>query len=150
MNDAVHVLARGVCVKEGKILLCENKKRGFFYLPGGHVEHQESAAQALIRELDEEVGVRFSVQKFLGVFEYVFIPDNSGKCHNHEYNFIFQVDAPEVLVTENPGSLEDGIAFAWVALSDLDQTSFKPTRLKEPLMDWLKAGAQAGLVTVIE
>lgn len=150
INTAVHVIARGVCVKEGKILLCENKKRGFFYLPGGHVEHQESAEQALVRELQEEIGVQVSVQKLLGIFEYVFVPDNPHKCHNHEYNFIFQVNASDLSVGHSLPSLEEDIAFQWISLDELNNVLFKPQMLKEPLLDWLKGRSDVSMVSVIE
>jgi len=50
--------------KEGKdlYLLVSTKKdfgkyTGFYYPPGGHIENDEREEQALIREIDEELGV---------------------------------------------------------------------------------------------
>ena len=53
----IEVIARGVCVQEGKILLCRAKGGATTYLPGGHVEFGETGRQALVREVKEEMGV---------------------------------------------------------------------------------------------
>jgi len=150
MQTAIHVIARGVSIKEDKILLCHNKERGFYYLPGGHVEHGETAVQALERELHEELGMNFAIGRFLGLFEYVFIPDNPNKCHNHEYNLVFLVDSQECMPSTVMQALEDDIGFAWIALNDLSDTPFKPKVLCGPLIEWLTQNHAAALVVAKE
>ena len=64
-----HVVVAGILVRDGKVLLCRRSAERDWYpgvwdLPGGHIETHESAAQALIRELHEELGV--SVAEPLG------------------------------------------------------------------------------------
>ncbi len=53
----------GVLVCDGRVLLIERTKPPYedkFVFPGGHVEEGESLAEAVIRELQEEVGVEVS------------------------------------------------------------------------------------------
>gem|GEM_PF-6887474 len=54
-NDVKHieVIARGLIIANNALLLCRNVAGGYWYLPGGHVEPGESAAEALSRELVE-------------------------------------------------------------------------------------------------
>ncbi len=56
MNE-IEVIARGLCIRDGKVLLCRHIKQAYNYLPGGHVEFGESATDALAREMMEEAGV---------------------------------------------------------------------------------------------
>ncbi len=53
----------GVCIRDGRILLIAHKKNGKVYwlLPGGGVNFGESLAEALTRELREELGLEVSV-----------------------------------------------------------------------------------------
>ncbi|MGI6749640.1 MAG: NUDIX domain-containing protein [Atribacter sp.] len=47
MNEnPVELIVRGVCVLDGMVLLCRNRKAGNVYLPGGHLEPGEGLAQA--------------------------------------------------------------------------------------------------------
>ncbi|MFF8814144.1 NUDIX hydrolase [Streptomyces pactum] len=46
-----------LCVRDGRLLSVRTRGRDVFYLPGGKYEPGETAAEALVRELAEEVGV---------------------------------------------------------------------------------------------
>lgn len=149
MPKDIHVISRGVIVKDSKLLVCENKKKHFYYLPGGHVDHGESSAFALEREMQEELGVACTVGRFLGCFEYSFTPV-AGKCHSHEINLLFMIDAPTLESKVIPPSKEDHIAFAWIAFSELEEVDFKPKTLLYALTTWLVADYHNALVIKIE
>jgi 8-oxo-dGTP diphosphatase len=56
-------IVAGVLRKHGQLLLCHRRPDRASYpdvwdLPGGHVDDGESIVQALVRELDEELGVQ--------------------------------------------------------------------------------------------
>ena len=67
MSSLIHPLSRAVIIVDKHILLCKTKglKPDFYFLPGGHVEHLESLEQTLKRELLEEIGYEFKIEKFL-------------------------------------------------------------------------------------
>jgi 8-oxo-dGTP diphosphatase len=142
-KDKIHVLARGVIIDQGHILLCKTTDlaHNFYFLPGGHVEHGESAEDAVLRELIEETGSKVEINRFLGCLEYSFEPSHSSICHNHEYNFIFEVSSAMLKPDIEIPKMEEHIELFWVKLSKLEEIDFRPVPLKKLLTAWLKQSA---------
>ncbi len=64
-DTGVHLVAAGLLVHAGEVLLCHRSASRRWYpdvwdLPGGHIEPGESAEDALVRELREELGIVIS------------------------------------------------------------------------------------------
>ena len=118
MNDyelaGVEVIARGVCVQDGKILLCRAKGGATTYLPGGHIEFGETGRQALVREVKEELGVDAETGAFLGVVENAF--NQHGKPHA-EINLVYELKIPSATLAR---ACEDWIEFEWRDLAHLE------------------------------
>ena len=110
----VEVIARGVCVQDGKILLCKAKGGATTYLPGGHIEFGETGRQALVREVKEELGVDAETGAFLGVVENAF--NQHGKPHA-EINLVYELKLP---ATTPARAREDWIEFEWRDRAHLD------------------------------
>ncbi len=51
------VVASGVLIEGGKVLLIEHEKLGVWIYPGGHVEADETPSEAVKREFLEETGL---------------------------------------------------------------------------------------------
>lgn len=51
-----------------KILLTRRSDNGRWCLPGGHMEAGESAAEACIREVEEETGLQVRIRRLIGVY----------------------------------------------------------------------------------
>lgn len=108
----IETIARGVCVVDGKILLCRAKGGKTTYLPGGHIEFGETGRQALVREIKEELGLDSSTGAFLGVVENSFL--QHGAPHS-EINLVYALS----LAQGEIHAQEDWIEFEWRPLSDL-------------------------------
>ncbi|MEY3197228.1 MAG: hypothetical protein RLZZ59_596 [Pseudomonadota bacterium] len=143
MIDTIHVQSRAVIIKEGHILICKTKglEHYFYFLPGGHIEHGESAKNALIRELKEEVGFNFTIDRFLGCMEYAFDPSKTkhAKCHTQEYSFIFEANAKELPSPQTPlNQIEKNIEILWMELEELGKIDFRPHPLIKHIDTWLR------------
>ena len=119
--DHIETIARGVAVKDGKILLCKAKGGSSTYLPGGHIELGETGREALVREIKEETGLNSTTGRFLGVVENSFV--QKGKKHS-EINLVYELDveSPDGSVS----AAEDWIEFEWRELNDLDAANLLP------------------------
>ena len=123
----IEIIARGVCVQEGKILLCRAKGGATTYLPGGHVEFGETGRQALVREVKEEMGVDAETGAFLGVVENAF--KQHGKPHA-EVNLVYELKVPSATPAR---ACEDWIEFEWRDLAHLDD--LLPTEFRRLSVD---------------
>ena len=124
----IETIARGVCVKDGKLLLCKAKGGSSTYLPGGHIEFGETGRQALVREIKEEIGVDATVGEFLGAVENSFM--QHGKPHA-EINLVYAFD----MDAEKVSAQEDWIEFEWCALDRLAAANLLPETFRR-IEDW--------------
>ena len=122
----IETIARGVCWREGKLLLCRAKDGKTTYLPGGHIEFGETGREALVREVKEELGTDSTAGEFLGVVENSF--DQHGKRHC-EINLVYRLD----LASDAAESQEDWISFEWCALAELPKANLLPGEMGDLL-----------------
>ena len=81
----------GILIKNGKILLIKRKNepfKGKWALPGGFVEYGERVEDAILREFEEEVGLKAKIRKLLGVYSK---PDRDPR--GHVISIVFLLDA---------------------------------------------------------
>jgi 8-oxo-dGTP pyrophosphatase MutT (NUDIX family) len=136
----IEVLSRGACVKNGKLLVCRNRKHGNVYLPGGHVDWGEDSKKALAREWREELGVPCKTGHFLGVVEQIYTARSGRTC---EISLVFEVRCPNLSAAKHPPSAEDHLEFEWVPLKDLRKSGLLPVAMAEQMAVWCAKPAAA-------
>lgn len=119
--DHIETIARGVAIKDGKILLCKAKGGSSTYLPGGHIELGETGREALVREIKEETGLNSTTGRFMGVVENSFI--QKGKKHS-EINLVYELNVETL--DDSVNAAEDWIEFEWCELNKLDAANLLP------------------------
>jgi diadenosine hexaphosphate hydrolase (ATP-forming) len=117
VSQAGGIAFRGAGRKLSILLVTSKKTAGFWIFPKGHVEPGETAAQAGVRETEEEAGV---TGDFLGSVGPPLEYDWNGKRYSVQY-FLIRATA------EAPAN--DGRIIAWLAVEDAwKRLSFDDTR----------------------
>jgi 8-oxo-dGTP diphosphatase len=114
----IEVRAEAILVRDGRILLVNHVKRGASYwvLPGGHVEHGETLALALAREMKEELELDVAVGALAVVHDYI-------ARDRHVVNHAFRVSSSGEPRAVPQGALK---AAKWVAFDELDSIDLRP------------------------
>lgn len=133
-SPPIETIARGMWWWGDSLLVCQNVKHGYLYLPGGHVEFGESSAEALRREFMEEAALPVLVGPLRAVVEARFV--QSGR-ERHELGMVFHVEQVGDPPTTQPlvNSQEPKIAFAWMRRHQLSGADLRPRIVAEWLRD---------------
>jgi 8-oxo-dGTP diphosphatase len=133
INNELHVSA-GILIDNHHCFLIARKKEGspnagLWEFPGGKIESDELPADALIRELNEELGVYINIKKELGVFYY--------QTTSHTlvlHSFICKCNEPIISSTDHD-------TLRWITLNESSQYTF----LKADLLILEALGRKKGL-----
>lgn len=132
MAHITSTTARAIITIADRVLLAQGKDDHFFHAPGGHVEAGELPANALRRELREELGRDIGDLVFLGTLENVF--DNREDDVEHETMYVFRATLYPGLFDNLPESQEDWLRFRWVQMTDLRKVNLLPPTLDQWIM----------------
>jgi 8-oxo-dGTP pyrophosphatase MutT (NUDIX family) len=118
----VHVSAvYGLFIKDNKILLTKRCNTGYqdgkYMVPSGHVEVGENYSQALIREVEEEVGVRLKDNEY----SFVYIMNRLSDTKSPRVDVFFKVTSWEIELYNN--ELEKCDEIGWYDLDNLPKNT---------------------------
>lgn len=93
----VNLRVGAIIQKDGKLLMVGNERSEYLYSVGGRIRFGETAEEAVVREVQEETGVKLEVDRLGFVHENYFYgdaPSNLGKLI-YEISFYFYMKTPE-------------------------------------------------------
>jgi 8-oxo-dGTP pyrophosphatase MutT (NUDIX family) len=85
-------------------------------LPKGHLENDETAEQAAVREITEETGIVGRVVEELGTIDYWFSVEGK-RVHKIVHHYLLEATGGELSIEGDPDG--EAIDVAWVPMSEL-------------------------------
>lgn len=122
---------------ENHILAMRDERSPYFYLPGGRVKLGETAEQAVLREVREELDVGAKIRRPLWLNQAFFTEDVDGSRY-HELCLYFLMDpaGTGLLARGNTFIRTEGAhvhTFEWLAFDRLKDEYFYPIFLKKEI-----------------
>lgn len=122
----------GILQYKGKYLIVKMNENPFYCLPGGHVELGEDTNEAVLREMEEELGYKVKIQRLVAINQN-FFEDADGRKF-HELGFYYIVNAEnEANITAHDYEREEldkgklqHLRFKWASKDELKNIDFRP------------------------
>ena len=130
-NQIFGIRATALIIKDGKIFLTKDSK-GRYCTIGGAIAVNEVAADAVVREVKEELGVDSCVNQLAFVVENQFTQEG---IHFHNIEFHFVVDP----IGEMPDEMIEGKLkqpCEWIEIDNLVNLDVVPAFLARELPNW--------------
>jgi 8-oxo-dGTP diphosphatase len=133
----IQLLGRVVILEGNQILVARQIGESNTFLPGGHVEWNESVSQTICREAQEEFGEDVHVTGFIGVLEHAY--QDRGK-QEHEINFVFAGGLRNSPYPQSPISREGHLEFFWQPVEKLAEVNLLPEPMIGIIQNYYKNG----------
>ena len=124
-----------VIVHGDRLLVMKDGRSPYYYLPGGRVLLHETAENAVLRELREELGVEAVIERTLWFNQSFFTEDVGGeKFHELCLYYLVDISGTDLLAR---GDAFDGIEknhrhrFEWMPFDALEQAYLYPLFIKK-------------------
>ena len=151
INDAdgwFRLRAASIIINQGQVLMAHNEREPYYYSVGGAVGQNESTEEAVLREVYEETGFHYEIERLAFILENFFIMPVGGepkKCHEIAFYYLMKPRESMDIHCESHGMHGEKEEMVWLRLDELADKHLYPTFFKE----YLKA-IPAGITHLIE
>ena len=124
-----------IIVEENHVLLATNNVSPYYYSVGGAVKFGETAEEAIKREVFEETGVNYEIDRLAVIHENFFFGDGSAdgyKCH--EISLYFLMKSRGSMELDSHSFCAEGEEFmCWLPIDKLETVTAYPSFLTDYL-----------------
>ena len=139
-----------IIIEEEKILFVRNRREEFYYTVGGGVHLGETSEEAIEREVYEETGLKYEVDRIAFIHEYFFyleVDDIRRECQEISFYYLMKPMGRRMEITKESRTLGVREEFHWLALKELEKYEGYPEFLHEMIKN-VRDGKRVGhLVT---
>lgn len=124
-----------IIIKAGKLLAMQDECSPYYYLPGGRVKMGETAEDAILRELKEELQTDAKIIRPLWLNQGFFTEDTDGQKY-HELCLYFLIEADSLSLPLDTFILHEGVhthKFFWIPFESLKDEYLYPQFIKESI-----------------
>lgn len=141
-NNWFRYRAAAIIVEEDCVLFVENEVDDYLYSVGGGVHMNEKAEEAVVREVFEETGVPYEIDRLAVIHENFFYGSGSlGNglcCHEIALYFLMKPRGTKELHSNSYTSQGIKENMRWIPIKELDKYRAYPTFIKEYLSNMPK------------
>ncbi len=138
-NQRFNYRVCAMIISENRILAMKDERSPYFYLPGGRVKIGETAEQAVVREVSEELGVTLKIARPLWLNQAFFTEDADGiRYHELCIYFLMDISNTDLLKRGSSFTLTEGKhthIFEWLEFDRLKDEYFYPIFLKKQIFN---------------
>lgn len=117
--------ASGIIIENGCLLLAKNSRLPYLYSVGGGVHIDETAERAVVREVFEETGIKYEVDRLAYISERF-----SGNEHRLSFYFLMKSKGEMKLDVHNHNE-----QMVWIPLCKLHEYDISPVWFKTELLN---------------
>lgn len=147
-NNWFRYRAAAIIVEEGHVLFVGNASENYYYSVGGGVQMNETAEEAVVREVFEETGVHYEVDRLAVIHENFWVGngahDRGLHCHELAFYYLMKPRGSRELQSNSYTRFADKEEMHWLPIAELDKYKHYPTFLKSYL-----ESEQDGVVHII-
>lgn len=140
-NQKFNYRVCAMIISDHKILAMHDERSPYFYLPGGRVTMGETAEEAVIREVEEELGVSAQIIRPLWLNQAFFTEDvDHLRYHELCIYFLMDITQTDLLARGRVFSTREGRRthrFEWLDFDRLEGEYFYPRFLKKEIFNLL-------------
>ena len=138
-NEKFNYRVCAMIISDGKILAMHDERSPYYYLPGGRVAIGETAENAVIREVREELGVTPKIVRPVWLNQ-AFFTEDVDNLHYHELCIYFLMDMTDTDLLSRGKKFKtnegDRIhTFEWLGFAQLKDEYFYPLFLKKDIIN---------------
>lgn len=124
-NKTFRYRASGIIIEDGCLLLAQSPSLPYLYSVGGGVHINETAEQAVVREVQEETGVTYEIDRLAFISER-FVNNE----HRLSFYFLMKPRGMKSLNVTN-----DDEKMVWIPMDKLDEYDISPEWYKTELLN---------------